>query len=86
MTGRGFSNITLCKNFLFRYAVHAQIDTFQPVELAELAGGISDNIMISHDVFSENEWAVVRYTFAPLPTRVWLNMFRRSLKKIYRIL
>ena len=78
--------IELSRNFPLRHALHGSVDTFRSHELIELASAFQAEIIVFHDVLWEDKWAVVRYTFAPLPTRVWLNMFRRSLKKIYRIL
>jgi hypothetical protein len=62
--------IDLGQNFPLRYALHAPTDTFRPRELAKLASGLQAEIVVFHDVLWEDEWAVVRDTFAPLPTRV----------------
>ncbi len=62
--------IRLSKDFPLRYALHAPADAFRPEELGELASGLQAEIVVFHDILWDDEWEVVRDTFAPLPTRV----------------
>ena len=62
--------IALGRNFPLRYALHAPADTFRPAEMAELASGLRAEIVVFHDILWDDEWEVIRDTFAALPTRV----------------
>lgn len=62
--------VALTQKFPLRYALHAPADTFRPQELAELASGLQAEIVVFHDILWDDEWEVVRDTFATLSTRV----------------
>lgn len=62
--------IELSRKFPLRYALHAPADTFRPRELAQLASGLQAEIVVFHDILWDDEWEVIRDTFATLPTKV----------------
>jgi hypothetical protein len=62
--------IELGRKFPLRYALHAPADTFRPKELAQLASGLQAEIVVFHDILWDDEWEVLRDTFAPLSSRV----------------
>jgi sugar phosphate isomerase/epimerase len=56
--------IPLCRDFQFRYAVHAPTDTFQPDALAEFSAAIGAEIVVFHDIFWDEEWDITLHSFA----------------------
>lgn len=49
--------IRLCKNFSFRYALHAPKDGYAPLKLARLAKAINATTIVFHDIYWEDEWS-----------------------------
>lgn len=56
--------IPLCRDFQFRYAVHAPIDTFRPDALAEFSAAIGAEIVVFHDIYWDEEWDFIIRSFA----------------------
>lgn len=56
--------IKICRKFPFRYALHVPVTGFGSVKLvAELAGKISAEIIVFHNVYWEDEWGAIFKAF-----------------------
>lgn len=53
----------VCKEFLFRYAVHAPLDGYEPDLLAELVSDLHAEVVIFHDIYWDNEWEYIYNLF-----------------------
>ncbi len=62
--------ITLCREFPFRYAVHAPNDCYVPDELLTLCGAIGAQVAVFHDIFWQDEWEAIARFFKGSRTRV----------------
>ena len=62
--------IRLCKNFPFRYAVHAPNTGYNPRKLRELAEAINAEIVVFHDVYWEDEWEGTAKNFKGVKTKL----------------
>ncbi|HOT74250.1 MAG TPA: hypothetical protein PK467_00575 [Candidatus Wallbacteria bacterium] len=51
--------IDVCKDYDFRYAVHAPNDDFSPDALAEFVYGTNAEAVTFHDIFWEDEWLMI---------------------------
>jgi hypothetical protein len=48
--------IALCREYDFRYALHAPNDCHNPEVVARIADGLSASVVVMHDIFWEDEW------------------------------
>lgn len=48
--------VSLCRDFAFRYCLHAPNDTYAPEVLADLAKATKAEVVVFHDIFWEDEW------------------------------
>ena len=62
--------ISTCQKFPFRYAIHAPTDTFQPIKLTKLAGGINAEIVVFHDTFWDDELNILMRAFEGLEAKL----------------
>lgn len=53
----------MCRNFPFKYAVHAPNDYFNPDKLAELVDYIQAGIVVFHNIYWEDEWEKIVKSF-----------------------
>ena len=49
-------NISICKDYNFKYALHAPNDCFMPNELLKFAESIGAGVVVQHDILWEDEW------------------------------
>lgn len=59
-----------CKEFSFRYAVHAPNDCFEPDLLAELVDELKAEVVVFHDIFWDDEWEQIASVFTNVRTKV----------------
>ncbi len=50
------NNIAICKEYSFKYAVHAPNDCFMPKKLLLFAETVGTEIIVHHDILWEDEW------------------------------
>ncbi len=55
--------ISLCKKFPFRYAAHAPNDAIAIAPLKRLVKALDIRIVVSHDIFWEDEWKKIAQAF-----------------------
>lgn len=65
--------INLCKEFSFRYAVHAPTDSYNPEELAELVDSIGAEVVVFHNIYWEDEWEDVARIFKNIKTKLCIE-------------
>ncbi len=63
----------LCREFPFRYALHAPNNGHLPGPLAEFAAAVAAEVVVFHNNFWEDEWPEIIAAFAGLPTRLCLE-------------
>ena len=51
--------VSICDDFPFSYVVHAPNDIVAPKETFELAQAIEANVVVTHDIYWEDEWPEV---------------------------
>lgn len=51
--------VHICKNFNFEYALHAPNDTFAVEDVFKLAKLINAKLVVTHDLFWEDEWSSI---------------------------
>lgn len=55
--------VKLCRDFAFRYALHAPNDHYNPGNLAELANAIRAEVVVFHNIYWEEEWEEIIRAF-----------------------
>jgi sugar phosphate isomerase/epimerase len=65
--------IELCREFPFRYALHAPNDGHNPEPLAELAVALTAEVVVFHNNFWEDEWSEIVELFKGGPSRLCLE-------------
>lgn len=65
--------IQLCKNFPFRYAIHAPNEGYDPLKLVELSNKIDAEIIVFHDIYWESEWENIVKTFKNTKTTICIE-------------
>jgi len=60
----------LCRNFPFRYALHAPSDEYNLPKLAKLAEVIGARVVIFHNIYWEDEWRDIVETFRATGVRL----------------
>lgn len=65
--------IKLCRNFSFKYAVHAPNDSYNPGKLARLIDAIGAKIVIFHNIYWEKEWDGIIKSFKNIRTKLCLE-------------
>lgn len=63
----------LCRNFSFRYAVHAPSDYYNLDGLAELVDSIEAKIVVFHNIYWEHEWADIIKIFKKIKTNLCIE-------------
>lgn len=61
------------QKILFRYAVHAPDNGYNPLRLAELVKAINAEIVVFHDVFWEDEWKDIVKLFKNIKTKLCIE-------------
>ncbi len=59
-----------CKEFSFRYAVHAPNDGYEPDLLAELVDEIKAEVVVFHDIYWNDEWEYIIKVFKGINTKL----------------
>lgn len=65
--------IKLCRDFSFRYAVHAPKDYHNPNKLAELVKAIRGEIVIFHNIYWEDEWRDIIKAFKDIKAKLCIE-------------
>ncbi|OHD69328.1 MAG: hypothetical protein A2W19_05305 [Spirochaetes bacterium RBG_16_49_21] len=65
--------ISVCKNFSFRYALHAPLDDFNPTALAHLTEALEAEIVTFHDIYWEDEWFKLIDIFKPVKAKLCIE-------------
>lgn len=65
--------VSLCKDFPFRYALHAPNDAHMPKEAASLADSLGVNAVVFHDIFWEDEWREVAAVFGKNTAKICIE-------------
>ena len=60
----------LCKDFDFRYSMHAPNDAYEPKKLSFLAGAVSAEVVVAHNIFWEDEWKEMISCFKGIPAKL----------------
>lgn len=68
-----FDIIRLCKDFSFRYALHAPNDCYNPGRLAKVAESINAEIVVFHNIYYENEWEAIIKVFKDIKTKLCIE-------------
>lgn len=65
--------ISVCKNYPFKYAVHAPNDGYNPYNLAELVETIGAEIVVFHNIYWEDEWKNIVKAFKNIKAKLCIE-------------
>jgi hypothetical protein len=63
----------MCKNFSFRYAVHAPNDSYNPLKLFKLVQALGAEIVVFHNIFWDSEWKEIIGIFKDIKTKICIE-------------
>lgn len=71
-----------CKEFPFRYAVHAPTDGYEPELLAELVNEVQAEIVVFHDIYWDAEWVNIAKIFSDIKTKICIENVASALDPV----
>ena len=65
--------IAICRDFSFRYALHAPDDEYDPGKLHELACAVNSGVVVFHNIYWEDEWERIVKAFGSSPVKLCIE-------------